>query len=146
MHLFYLFSPVSLGNGFLFSFVCAIRGNMDEDEKSEQTERSSKLKLVIHRSSGAIMTITISVGSRGAIVTITISVGSRGTIVTITISVGSATVSAFWTSQMLLKPLVYATNMEPVVTLGEQPELFTGNKIRQTNDTLFVKPWQVHLR
>ncbi|CAD5315014.1 unnamed protein product [Arabidopsis thaliana] len=47
---------------------------------------------------------------------------------------------------MLLKPLVYATNMEPVVTLGEQPELFTGNKIRQTNDTLFVKPWQVHLR
>ncbi|KAG7649032.1 hypothetical protein ISN45_At01g041140 [Arabidopsis thaliana x Arabidopsis arenosa] len=82
------------------------------------------------------MTITISVGSRGAIVTITISVGSRGTI----------TVSAFWTSQMLLKPLVYATNMEPVVTLGEQPELFTGNKIRQTNDTLFVKPWQVHLR
>ncbi|ANM59997.1 hypothetical protein AT1G49225 [Arabidopsis thaliana] len=121
----------------LKSFVDFVRGNMDEDEKSEQTERSSKLKLVIHRSSGAIMTITISVGSRGAIVTITISVGSRGTIVTITISVGSA---------MLLKPLVYATNMEPVVTLGEQPELFTGNKIRQTNDTLFVKPWQVHLR
>ncbi|EOA37263.1 hypothetical protein CARUB_v10010827mg [Capsella rubella] len=46
----------------------------------------------------------------------------------------------------MLKPLVYATNMEPVVALGEQPELFTGNKIRQTNDTLFTNPRQVHLR
>ncbi|CAH2036223.1 unnamed protein product, partial [Thlaspi arvense] len=55
----------------------------------------------------------------------TLPSGSRGAIMTITLSL----VSAFRTSQMLLKPLVDAMNMEPVVALREQPELFTGNKI-----------------
>ncbi|CAH2036220.1 unnamed protein product [Thlaspi arvense] len=105
----------------------------------------------------SLKVFTLPSGSRGAIMTITFSVGSslsfspetksdkqmthsspspvrfisgcRGVILTITLSVGVATVSAFRTSQMLLKPLVNAVNMEPMVALREQPELLTGNKI-----------------
>lgn len=56
------------------------------------------------------------------------------------------TMSAFWTRGMRLKPLVDTTNMESMVTLGQQSELVSGNVFRQAYNTFSVKTRQVHLR